>query len=303
MSRTTWLTIIKLVIMVGAYSYLAWLLLTFDHYSEIASTFRDADTNRLLILAYAVALMPVNWLIEAVKWRCATRHVEQMSLKQSYSSVISGLASGFFTPNRVGEFVGRVLSFKDENRPEGVLLVAACSMAQTFATVVCGLIAAICLIDSTLWIAVSAIIVASIIYATLPLYCRWIESHIRWQPVEKAFSAIASLSAQQMSEVTILSLIRFAIYSFQYFLVMRFFGIDIAANEAIKLIPLNYLLITCTPSIAFSEAGIRGTYAAMLIGQIGLNSVAGALAGVTIWGINYVVPMLAGTIIVARVKE
>jgi hypothetical protein len=70
--------------------------------------------------------------------------------------------------------------------------------------------------------------------------------------------------------------------------------------QALIAIPTNYLFVTFTPSVAFSEAAVRSSYAVLVIGFFSSNIVGIALAGMCIWMINFVIPMMVGSIIMVR---
>ena len=71
----------------------------------------------------------------------------------------------------------------------------------------------------------------------------------------------------------------------------------------LKVYTINYLLVSITPSIAFAEMGIRGSYAIIIIGAFSHNPPAVALAGVTVWLINYVIPMITGSLLLTAKKK
>jgi uncharacterized membrane protein YbhN (UPF0104 family) len=55
--------------------------------------------------------------------------------------------------------------------------------------------------------------------------------------------------------------------------------------------------------VAFAEIGIRGTYAILLIGAFTNNSVGVALSAVGLWFINYVIPMLVGSLLLIKTER
>lgn len=85
--------------------------------------------------------------MEAVKWKNACFSFTKV-LFQSYKSVLSGLTTGFFTPNRIGDPLGRVLFLEPENRPRGIVLSLVGVLGQSFATLFCGMLAGLAFIFS-----------------------------------------------------------------------------------------------------------------------------------------------------------
>ena len=96
------------------------------------------------------------------------------------------------------------------------------------------------------------------------------------------------------------SFIRYAVFCIQFYFMIRFFSIELTPWQALIAIPTSYLFVTFTPSLAFSEAAIRSSYAVLIIGTFSGQVVNIALAGVCIWVINFVIPMLAGSVVMVR---
>ena len=90
-------------------------------------------------LMSVVALMLVNWGIEARKWQVVIRKIQPISFFQSWKAIHSGVTLSFFMPNRIGEYVGRVLYIEEGKRIEAASLTILCSMAQLLVTWVAGI--------------------------------------------------------------------------------------------------------------------------------------------------------------------
>jgi hypothetical protein len=101
----------------------------------------------------------------------------------------------------------------------------------------------------------------------------------------------------------VFSLLRYFVFCFQFYAVLQFFSIDLELWQALLAIPTNYLFVTITPSMAFSETAIRSSYAMIFIGFFSNQIINIALAGTTIWIINFGLPMLAGLYILAKTNK
>lgn len=296
-----WRTILKVVIMVGAYGYLAYLLITFDRYDQLFDSFQNLTVARWLLLALALLLMPVNWGVEAWKWKSVTSRLQTLSYGSAYKAVLMGLASGFFTPNRICDPVGRVMPLDEGNKGKGVMLSFVCTAAQSFACVFFLLISlSIGSIPQFLSLpSIICVAIALLAYITLPLWGKYVKVP-KVPVIDNAFRAMDEVSYPMLLTVSAQSVLRFAIYSTQYYFMLLFMGVELTPFMALVLIPVNYFLISVTPSVSFSEVGIRGSYASLLIGGFTGEPVAAALAAVIVWVINYILPLIAGTLFVAR---
>jgi len=131
--------VLKWLILIVSYSYLAYKLITFDQYDELAAHWKQMPASQLWWLVVTLILLPVNLLLEALKWKLFVSKIQKIDILTSLKSILSGIYTGFFTPNRVGELVGRVAFIDAEKRKSGVTLSIVNSLTQNLATIVCGL--------------------------------------------------------------------------------------------------------------------------------------------------------------------
>ena len=93
-----------------------------------------------LVIGLVILMMFLNWFLESLKWRFLISKIERISIKRSIRAVFSGITVSAFTPNRVGEYGGRVFCLEKADRIQGVLITVIGSMAQLVTTIVFGLI-------------------------------------------------------------------------------------------------------------------------------------------------------------------
>ena len=93
-----------------------------------------------------VLLMFLNWFIEALKWKYLVRGLEKISTWKAVESVFCGLTWAVFTPNRIGEFGGRVFFLSPRKRIMGVIAMSVGAMAKLVVTNVLGSLALFCFI-------------------------------------------------------------------------------------------------------------------------------------------------------------
>ena len=303
----------KWLIVVAAYVYLVYKLLTFSQYPDLVEQCRDVTLSRLWWLVGIVALLPVNWLLEAVKWQRLSANVQSLSLFTSIKAVLAGISTGFFTPNRVGELVGRVMFLSEDNRKSGVTLSLVNSLTQNLIMALCGLPACLLFFTQTvgtveanithyLFFIVGFLILFGLFYFALPRLSRQFKSN-RFAHIILPFTdCLTGYSFRQLAAIMLISLVRYLVFCVQFFFMLRFFGVHLDSWQALISIPTTYLFVTFTPSFAFSEAAVRSSYAVLVIGAFSGQVVSIALAGLCIWLINFVVPMLVGSVVMVKSK-
>ena len=299
------------IFLVIAYSFLAYKLLTFKHYPELVSQWKLMPNARFWWLAALFILLPFNWLFESIKWQLLCSNVQKITLKHSVKAVLAGISTGFFTPNRVGELVGRILFLDSKNQKAGVTLSLVNSLTQNLIMTLCGIPACILFFVSTsakiqanhiyyLVLLLICLVGFGLLYFFLPQLSKRFKQSRFSLKIKEFTDCLSDFRRMELIRIMLISLIRYTVFCVQFFLILRFFGIDLTCWQALIAIPTNYLFVTFTPSLAFSEAAIRSSYAVISIGAFSGQTVSIALAGMSIWVINFVFPMLAGSVLMLR---
>lgn len=301
-------TAIKVTIMLCAYGYLGYMLATFNRYDQLPAIWEHLSTHHLGFLAAATVLWFANWGIEACKWQTLLTQLQPLSFLASLKSVFIGITTGFFTPNRIGETAGRALLLQDGNRIQGMTLTLVGAVAQNFTSLLFGFSA---IMGTVLWelntdklqytalaMIMGCFVGFATLYFTLPLWGKRL-LHITWlKKITPYVQAALSIPYSTLIKVTLLSMARYLVYGLQFYLLLLFFGVHLEPVEALILIPLHYLAVSFTPSIAFSEVGIRGAFAGFIIGGVGA-----VLASISVWCLNYVFSMMVGSILLLCTKK
>ena len=96
--------------------------------------------SNFLIFMTVVALVPVNWGIEALKWKWALINTQTLSWSSSIKSVLTGVTLSIATPNGVGDYGGRMINIDKDKRSQALYYNGFLSMSQYLTTVVFGLL-------------------------------------------------------------------------------------------------------------------------------------------------------------------
>ncbi|MDD2284768.1 MAG: lysylphosphatidylglycerol synthase domain-containing protein [Paludibacter sp.] len=299
---------VSTILLVTSVVYLVYEITRFDGYDDLLTAFKKSSGYNLLWLIAVLMLLPVNWLVEALKWKKVCCYKEKQNLNTACKAILSGISSGFVTPNRLGDIVGRMHFLQAENRESAVSLAAVNSLTQNLAILLPGIPLAILFFiqhqQSTIqpgtyiFFLVIILLLFSVMLFALPVIARRFKN----PKFQAYFSSLTNYTLRDLVVITGWSLLRFLVFSLQLFLMLQFFGVDLTITQAITSIPVTYLLVTFTPSFAFSEALIRGSWAIFVIGQFAPNTPGILLAGVGLWFINVIIPVIAGNILILKLR-
>ena len=308
-----WMVRLKWLVLIAAYGYLAYKIITFDKYPQLLEQWEQLPGSQWKWLVYVLLLLPLNWGIEARKWQLLTVRFEQISYWRAIKAVLAGISTGFFTPNRIGELVGRIVYLEQDHRKAGVTMSVVNSLTQNLTMALVGLPAALAYFYSTksnlelenesfLLYTLSFLLIAAVFYFYLPKFSRFLSRTNIAKYVADFTAFLSDYSWIELLRIMFISLVRYAVFCLQLYFMLRFFGILLHPSEALIAIPTTYLFVTFSPSFAFSEAAVRGSYAMLFISAYSGDTISIALAGVMIWVVNFVLPMIAGAILLVKTK-
>ena len=269
-------------------------------------------------LVATVLLMFANWGIETIKWKLAVQKIQQIDFFTAFKAVLSGVAVSVTTPNRVGEYLGRVLYMEDGKRIKAISLTIAGSMSQLIITLGMGLGGLLILrwpvehsgmissfwIDVLLYGVIVAMIILTLFYFKLP----WLVSRIDRFPGNKKYNwiieALEDFNATLLLQLLSLSAVRFFVFIVQYYLLFRLFDVPVSLGQCWSAVSVSFLVMAVIPTIAlFTDLGLRGKVSLKLLGLFSSNSLGIGLTAVSIWFINLIIPALAGSLLILSIKK
>lgn len=91
-----------------------------------------------------------------------------------------------------------------------------------------------------------------------------------------------------------MSVLRYVIFSLQFYLVLFAFDVHLMGYREIMLIPVCFMIASIIPTILLSEIGVRGSVALFVFGFISEAGVSIIMASVTLWLLNVALPGVIG---------
>jgi len=227
-------------------------------------------------LIFAILLIPVNQYLEIVKWKYLIDKLEKVSIWTATKAVLTGISVSMFMPNRMGDYLGRVFVLKHANRLQATLITLLGSMAQLLITLVYGFLAVLFFYpwyydmgeELNVWVysgLVLFILVTTIVLVFAYLNFAGFSDILKrisgrfYNRIKKYSEVFSWYTVKNLLLVLLLSALRYVVFSFQFYLLLKVFDIPVNYYAAIILIGLVYLLMTLIPTIALSELGVRGS--------------------------------------------
>lgn len=266
-----------------------------------------------------VLLVFFNWGIEARKWQLLMRLLQPMRFSTAVKAVLSGVTFSLNTPNRIGEYGGRMLYVAEGKRIQSVSLSIAGSISQLIITVLMGCGGLLYLLlqmnessvimglnafwmKMALYFSFGAFILLLLFFFRLGWLIRLIDKLPYAEKFARYIDVLERFEAKLLLRLLFLSLLRYLIFVLQYIFMLQLTQVGVGWMQGFWLVSVLFLVLAVVPSFAIADLGIRGKFGVALLSLYSTN-VAGII-GTTfgIWFINLFIPAIIGSLLILGKK-
>ncbi|MGI8892659.1 MAG: lysylphosphatidylglycerol synthase domain-containing protein [Bacteroidia bacterium] len=266
----------------------------------------------VLILISVVGLVGINWGIEALKWKYTLRNYESISFNKAVEAVLSGVTVSIAAPNRTGEFAGRIFHLEKLNKVQAAILTIIGSFSQLLVTIMAGAsgIGMLMFFYPEI-LPASVILYAPIVFLSAIILCvlffllNKLPHLFRNKYFKRLYLFLKILNefkTQELLNIVAMSMIRYMVFSIQFYLLLIISGVDLAFFPGMLLISVIYFIMTFIPTTIISELAVRGSVSVAILGLVSTNTLAIVNAGFILWMINLMIPALLGSVFLFKAK-
>jgi Lysylphosphatidylglycerol synthase TM region len=305
----------KLIVVLVSFGFILYKFFTYNKVFDVLLEFKTFKINEFILLLIIGLLVFVNWLIESIKWKKLIEPIEEISLLKSYKAIFAGIPVSMFTPNRTGEFFGRVLVLEENKRIDGIAATIIGSFSQLIITILIGLISIGFLFLTEIilpQITVSwefiliafciLIIVAVLVYFNIHIITEFLLSFSYLKKINKYFKFMKRYTKSDLLKVLFISFLRYLVFVIQFFALFHVFHIEISFIHCFAGVGLMYFIMAVIPSFTITELGVRGSVA-ILVFEVFSANVMGILASsILLWLFNLAIPALIGAVVFYKMK-
>ncbi len=305
---------IKLAVIGIAYWFIYRAVSNKVELNQFKQLLANVSRSKVIITMTVVCLlMLLNWLLEAFKWKYLIRKLQRMSIWQSIEAIFCGLTWAIFTPNRLGEYGGRVLFLPPNKRGYGVFTMAVGSFGQNVVTNVVGATALLSFVFMYLHLNVGVLILLTVLGVSLAAIMLTCFFNIRWladllnkvkflQKYERFFNIIAQYRTRELATVMLFCVSRFAVFSSEYYLVIHMLLPELPAVPMLIMVFNMFFIQSALPTLDLVDVGLRGMTAATFFSYITTQKIAVIACVSSIWFINLIVPAIIGSVFVLKIR-
>ncbi|HVW16161.1 MAG TPA: hypothetical protein VHB54_20185 [Mucilaginibacter sp.] len=270
-------------------------------------------TEAIAVMSAVGLLMLVNWVTEAFKWKFITRELTNITTWQAIEAVFCGLTWAVFTPNRIGEYGGRVMFLPNRKRIHGIFAMAVGSFGQNVITNVLGL-TALCwfvftflhvniVVSLALSLAAGGFIILLLIFYFNISWLVTLLNRIRFlKKYHRFFDIMARYKTPELLNIMWFCLTRFFVFSFQYFLVIHLLIPDMPVFPMMMMVFILFFVQSALPSLDLFDIVVRNYTASTFFVYITTQNLAVMAAVSSIWFINLIAPAILGSVFVLKLR-
>lgn len=280
-------------------------------------TIRDNLFSPWMLLI--VGMMLVNWGIESRKWQWLVNRLQPFSWWRAFQSVLSGCSVTMLTPNRIGEYGGRVLYLNEGNRIAAVSLTIVGSISQLLITIWMGCLGVVYLIlfnkseatsvhilpilwtDVLLVMSIAGALLLTGFYFRISWLVQLLERQPRLEKWLKPVRVLESLDTALLWRLLWLSFLRYLVFMVQYLMMLWLLDVEVPTVLGFWLLALFYLVMAIAPTFGFVELPVRIS-ASWLIFSFTGNELGVGAAAFAIWLVNLVIPAILGSLLILRIR-
>ena len=270
------------------------------------------QSSSLYWLWGCLILMPINWALEAIKWRLLMMSSTQISWTRTFQSIMSGIAMASVTPARIGEYAGKVLFVESKDRWLSVSASFVSSLAQLYCIWILGWVGTLYLINvkgnmptwfswTFVGLGLMVLFLIGFLFFNANIigdYARRIIQHSKLREILGRFRPVLNFENGLLLRLVAWAMLRVLVYSLQFAMLLKFFGVDLSWISMFSVIWAVYLFQSGLPLPPIMGLVARGEIAIFLFNLFGANALSVAAATFGIWMINLILPALIGLIII-----
>ena len=300
-TKQLFFVLIKLSIVICAFYIIYQKLLNNENLNfRVFVTFLSKNdgfsTNIVLFLLF---LTIFNWFFEILKWQNLTLFVKNLSFFEAFKQCLAAHTASLFTPNRIGEYGAKAIYFINQLRKRILLLNLLGNMTQMGSTLIFGIIGFSLFItkydiDISYYKLFRFLILIALIISLLIFGIKQSKFKIKGFSIQRIKVFIVAMPTKIHLKNMGFSVIRYLIFSFQFYCLLRIFGVDLDYFNAMIIITSMYLLSSIIPTIYVFDVIIKGSVGLFLFDFVNVDELTILSVIMLMWLLNFVLPCVFG---------
>jgi uncharacterized membrane protein YbhN (UPF0104 family) len=275
---------------------------------DFSSIYNSALRANMLFILIALMLLPVNIYFQFLKWQLSCNYfLNFYDKKRIWTSLFTGFSAAMLTPARIGEYMGRGIDLKEQNKVHVTAAVFYDKMYTLGLVIIVGLISST-LIYNNITFAFTALLLAVVILSAI-IIIFYQKTNIRYfrkyKYFRKVLNFVKSVRFPDKSfslKMFLFSSLFYLCYIYQFMLLLGAFSGSFNIVKFFLLAGIIMFTKTIIPNFLTGELGIRESASVFFLSLTGEDPSAGFNASIFLFLINIVIPSAAGIIPILKNK-
>lgn len=265
-------------------------------FSDFWSFLTKSGVFSTKIIVFLLVFTIFNWFFEISKWQMLAKKIQLISWLSAAKQSLASLTFSLITPNRIGEYPAKALYFEKGKRKRILMANFAGNMYQLFVTLLIGVAGIFYLIkyfsfstQQILLYILGSIFLLFIVRFLLKKFNRF----------DKIFGAIKQ---QKSNTVLLLSVLRYVVFSHQFYFLLYLFNADISYWDAMACISSMHIIASIIPMLSLFDFVVKGSVAVFVFSFFEINPVIILTISTLMWIYNFAIPAIIGSYFVLTFK-
>ncbi len=260
--------------------------------SEAPNVSINIKSYELLLI---IPLSFLNWFFEILKWQKLTSVLFPIQLKYAAIQCISSHTAGIITPNKIGEYGAKAMFYPKKAKKKIIALTFIRNFYQMLTTFVFGFFSLLFVLPKVPRLEHNFSAYIFIIVSGILLYLFRNKT-----PFPKFVKFFKKMPIATHIQVSLFSIIRYLLFSHQFYFLLLFFSVNIDYSTALLSIFSMYFISSIIPSLAIFDFVIKGSVALWVFELMGVNNLNIVTISFLMWGLNFAIPAIIGSYFILK---
>ena len=305
-SKHFWWLVLKLVIIVVLAKYIYDTLTSNEELSfqDFLQTLKDPSVFSPIVFISLFAFTIGNWSAEIVKWKILANTIQPISFGKATAQSLASLTFSLITPNRIGEYGAKALYFPKQKRKNILILNFIGNFHQMLVTFILGTFGLFFLgLNLDYFFSAKALNLIRwipIIVGIVILILSFNKRIVGW--IKKQLQQANFITRKLNFLVFNISLIRYLIFSHQFYFLLVILNADISYEMAMLSISSMYLIASVIPMISLVDFVLKGSVAITIFSLLNVSPLIILTVTTLMWLFDFAVPAFFGSYFVMTFK-
>jgi hypothetical protein len=270
----------------------------------------------LYLLFFAFLLMPLMLWAESYRWLLLVKKIvpeESATLRKSVKAMLSGQTLGMFIPYRIGKIGGRIVVYATDKKWELVVITLFDGEGMKMLYDLAGLGGAVYILyryfeidyGTSVLIGIGVFLILLVrfyFFFNVKILIRWLTRFSQLERIVRKLKVIQEYDKIELYKVLQVSVFRMLLNFLQYYLLLRFFHVEVGLLKAFVLIGAIYFFVANLPLPALAGLFARIHIALFIWSQFSDNVISISSIPFLLWIFNSLIPALVGSIFVMNLN-